>query len=169
MTFEEKKEALRNAAKKVWKEDFCYCDMVQSEDNPNVFLLGSKSRKDGYLAFLDGCRDIPGGFLWIEYEPKEDLVALYIKDRPVQEKFKEDIVNLFEKHSPLNMKVYFEEESTPIISYKEKVLPEAFEQFFVRFREAYDEYYPLFYMVTVSAKEWYDGFHIEMEFYSTKE
>ena len=43
----------------------------------------------------------------------------------------------------------------------EKLEPKDFLQFFKDFRKAYDEFCPLFYMFTVSAKAWYDGFAIE--------
>ena len=110
---------------------------------------------------MAGCRDLYGGIIWVEYNPEDDIVGIYIKDRPIQPKFKEDVVHLFEKYAPFNMKVSFEGESTPIIFRKEKVEPQDFIKFFQDFRAAYDEYYPLFYMVTVSAIKWYDGFYIE--------
>lgn len=160
MTTEKKLETLCIAANKAWDDTFYDCDMEQLDDNPKVFTLGEQTDENGYLFFLAGCRDTYGGWLWIEYEPEDDLVGIYIKDRPIQPKFKEDIEKLFEKHSPFNMRVSFEGESTPIISCKEKVLPENLEEFFRGFREAYDENYPLFYMVSVSAKKWYDGFCI---------
>ena len=63
--------------------------------------------------------------------------------------------------STLRMKVSYERKTTPVISRKEKVEPKDFVKFFREFRKAYNENYPLFYMFTVSAKEWYDGFSIE--------
>ena len=59
------------------------------------------------------------------------------------------------------MKVSYEGKTTPVISRKEKVEPKDFLQFFREFKKAYDEYYPLFYMFTVSAQQWYDGFYID--------
>lgn len=157
---EQKKEALINAVIKAWDDPFCDWELEESEDNPNVLVLGTKTPKTGFVFFMAGCRDLYGGIIWVEYEPEEDLVGIYIKDRAVQPQFKEDIVNLFEKYAPFNMKVSFEGESTPIISRKEKVEPQDFVNFFEDFRAAYDKYYPLFYMVTVSAIKWYDGFYI---------
>ena len=160
MTIEEKNEALVNAVNKTWDNAFYDWEMEQDKDNPNLYLLGDRTNENGYLFFLAGCRDTYGGWVWIEYEPNEDTVGIYIKDRPIQSKFKEDITHIFEKYSPFGMKVRYEGESTPVIFRKEKVLPEDFEKFFREFRNAYDEYYPLFYMVSVSAKKWYDGFYI---------
>lgn len=58
------------------------------------------------------------------------------------------------------MKVSYERNTTPIISRKEKVETKDLLQFFKEFKTAYKENYPLFYMFTVSAKAWYDGFNI---------
>jgi hypothetical protein len=69
--------------------------------------------------------------------------------------------SLFEKYAPFNMQVKYERNSTPILWRVEKLEPKDFLQFFKDFRKAYDEFYPLFYMFTVSAKAWYDGFAIE--------
>ena len=161
MTIEQKKEALINAVSEAWDNPFYDWDLEASEGNPDVYVLGEKEYGKGFIFFMDGCRDIYGGVIWVEYEPEKDFVGIYIKDRPIQQKFKEDIIHLFEKHAPFNMKVSFENESTPIISRKEKVQPQDLVKFFKDFRVAYDEYYPLFYMVTVSAIKWYDGFHID--------
>ena len=58
------------------------------------------------------------------------------------------------------MRVVYEDDATPIIMRDEKVEPADLLKFFNDFRKAYDEYYPLFYMVSVSAKKWYDGFNV---------
>ena len=94
-----------------------------------------------------------------EMEQREAQKA-YVENHKGSEAICEYIVNLFEKYSPFNMKISFEGESTPIISRIDKVEPQDFVKFFRDFRAAYDEYYPLFYMVTVSAVKWYDGFYI---------
>ncbi len=162
MTIKEKKDALYNAANKAWDGAFeGWEELEESEDDPKVFILGEKSNENGFAFFLAGCRDIYGGWIWVEYEPEKDLVGIYIKDRPIQAKFKEDLKVLFEKHSPFGMKVSYEKQSTPVLWRKEKVEPKDFVGFFREFRKAYNAYYPLFYMFSVSAKEWYDGFCIE--------
>ena len=74
---------------------------------------------------------------------------------------KDDLKTLFEKYAPFNMQVKYERTSTPVLWRVEKLEPKDFLQFFKDFRKASDECYPLFYMFTVSAKEWYDGFYIE--------
>ena len=43
---------------------------------------------------------------------------------------------------------------------EDKIEPADLLKFFNDFRKAYDAYYPLFYMVSVSAKKWYDRFNI---------
>lgn len=161
MTIKEKNEALCNAVNSAWDDAFFEWEPLESEDDPNVFIMGEKNPGKGCLFFLAGCRDTYGGWIWIEYEPEKDLVGIYIKDRPIQPKFKKDLKTLFEKHSPFNMNVSYEGKTTPIISRKEKVEPKDFLQFFREFKKAYDEYYPLFYMFTVSAQQWYDGFYID--------
>lgn len=161
MTIEEKNEALCNAVNNAWDDAFFEWEPLKSEDEPNVFIMGEKKPGKGFIFLLAGCRDTYGGWIWIEYEPEKDLVGIHIKDRPIQSKFKEDIKTLFEKYSPFNMKVSYEGESTPVISRIEKVEPKDFLNFFEEFKRAYDEYYPLFYMFTVSAQQWYDGFYID--------
>ena len=161
MTIEEKNEALYNAVNSAWNDAFFEWDPLELEGEPNVFIMGEKNPEKGFIFYLAGCRDTYGGYIWVEYEPEKDMVGIYIKDRPIQSKFKEDLKTLFEKHSPFNMKVSYECESIPIISRKEKVEPKDFLQFFREFKKAYDEYYPLFYMFTVSAQQWYDGFYID--------
>lgn len=161
MTINEKNEALYNAVNSAWNNSFDgWEELEKSKENPDVFILGIKNQGEGFIFYLAGCRDTYGGWIWIEYEPEEDMVGVYIKDRPIQPKFKEDLKNLFEKHSPFNMKVSYEDESTPLISRKEKVEPKDFLKYFREFKKAYDEYYPLFYMFSVSAIRWYDGFYI---------
>ncbi len=94
----------------------------------------------------------------VEYSPTEDLIEIYLTHRPIKEKFKEDLVNLFAKHTPFNMDLSFDEKMTPIVSKKEKIEPTAFKDFLGEFRQAYNEYYPIFYMIAVCETEWYDGF-----------
>ena len=132
----------------------------ESENNSKMFVFGEKTNENGFAFFLAGCEDTYGGWIWIEYEPEKDMVGVYIKDRPIQAKFKEDLKSLFEKYAPFNMKVSFERSTTPILSRKEKVETKDLLKFFKEFKKAYNEYYPLFYMFTVSAKEWYEGFNI---------
>lgn len=161
MTVERKKNMLRSALSEAWCSTFELIQWEESKDKPNVFVLdrkeGERSERTCYLA---GCHDICGGTISIEYNPTQDIVRLLIKDRPIQPKFKEDLLNLFDKYSPFGMKLSFDDELIPILSREEKVEPEDFLNFFNEFRKAYDEFYPLFYMITVSAVEWYDGFNI---------
>ena len=161
MTIEEKKEALYEAVNSAWDGAFDGWEWEESEDNPNAFVLGEKTGGNGFAFFLMGCEDIFGGLIWVEYEPEKDMVGIYVKYTSIQAKFKEDLEALFEKYSPFNMTVSYKSDLTPVISRKEKVEPKDFTKFFKEFKKAYDEYYPLFYMFTVSAKEWYDGFCIE--------
>ena len=161
MTNDQKLNALYEAVNSAWNDAFDGWDWEESEENSGVFILGEPSNENGVAFFLAGCEDVYGGWIWIEYMPEEDFVSIYIKDRPVQPKFKEDLKNLFEKHSPFGMQLVYEDESTPIIMRDEKVAPKDLLKFFKEFREAYKENYPLFYMVSVSAKEWYDGFCVE--------
>lgn len=171
MTIEEKKKALIDAINTAWEDGveqlylpwnatFPDWKLNESEEDPNVFILGRNILKNGVMFYLAGCHDTYSGWFWIEYEPEKDIVGIYTKDRPIKEKFKEDLKTLFEKHAPFNMSVTYTEDSRPVIFRKEKVMPEDFLEFFGAFKKAYDEYYPLFYMFTVSAEEWYDGFYI---------
>lgn len=160
MANEKKLDALYEAVNSAWDDAFEGWEWDESEDKPGMFILGEPSRENGFTFFLEGCEDIYGGWIWIEYDPEKDLVGVYIKNRPIQEKLKEGIDDLFKKYSPFDMCVVYEDSSTPIIMREEKVEPADFVKFFDDFRKAYDEYYPLFYMVTVSAKRWYDGFRI---------
>ena len=159
MTSEQKLDALHQAVNYAWDDAFDGWEWEES-DKPGVFILGEPSDKHGFTFFLAGCEDAYGGWIWVEYNPESDMVGVYIKDRPIQPKFKEDIQTLFEKHAPFSMRVVFEENAVPVIMREEQVDPADFLNFFQDFRKAYDEYYPLFYMVSVSAKEWYDGFSI---------
>ena len=161
MTSEQKMDALYRVVNSAWDDAFDGWDWDEIEEKPGVFIIGEPTNENGFTFFLAGCRDTYGGWIWVEYEPEKDIVGIYIKDRPIQAKFKDDLKYLFEKHSPFNMKVSFERQTTPVVSRKEKVEPKDFLKFFKEFRKAYNEYYPLFYMVSVSAKGWYDGFCIE--------
>ena len=152
MTTEQKMDALYKAVNSAWDDAFDGWEWDESKDKPGVFVLGEPSNENGFTFFLAGCRDTYGGWIWIEYEREKDVVGVYIKDRPIQAKFKEDLQSLFEKHAPFGMKLSFEQGATPIISRKEKVEVKDLPKFFKDFREAYNEYYPLFYMVSVSAK-----------------
>ncbi len=160
MTVEQKLEALYNAVNKAWNYAYDGWEWDEPENKSKPYVLGVKTNKNRFTFFLAGCEDTYGGWIWIEYEPEKDIVGIYIKDRPIQAKFTEDLKNLFEKHSPFNMKVSYERNTTPIISRKEKVETKDLLQFFKEFKVAYKENYPLFYMFTVSAKKWYDGFNI---------
>ena len=160
MTNEQKLDALYKAVNSAWDDAFDGWDWEESEEKPGVFILGEPSNENGFTFFLAGCEDTYGGWIWVEYMPEEDFVSIIIKDRPIQPKFKEDIKNLFEKYSPFDMRVVYEDNSTPLIMRDDKVAPADLLKFFKDFRKAYDEYYPLFYMVSVSAKKWYDGFNI---------
>lgn len=160
MTTEKKLEALYSAVNNAWDDAFDGWEWSESENNPNVFILGENTIDNGYTFFLSGCEDIYGGWIWIEYEPEKDIVGIYVKDRPIQPKFKEDLKNLFEKYSPFNMKVRFERNTTPILYRKEVVELKGLTKYFKEFKKAYSANYPLFYMFTVSAKEWYDEFRI---------
>ena len=164
-TSELKLEALRKAVSSAWGNAFDGWEWDESEDKPGLFVLGDPTQDHGYTFFLAGFEDgyggwVYSGWIWIEYEPKKDIVGVYIKNGPIQAKFKDDLKAVFEKHAPFGMQLSFERQTTPIISRKEKVESKDLLQFFKDFRKAYNEYYPVFYMVTVSTKQWYDGFHI---------
>ena len=159
MTNEQKLETLYKAVNTAWDDAFDGWEWEES-DKLGLFILGEPSNENGFTFFLAGCEDTYGGWIWIEYEPEKNIVGLYIKDRPIQTKFKDDLKALFAKHAPFDMKLTFERQTTPILSRKEKVETKDLLKFFREFRKAYKEYYPLVYMVSVSAKEWYDGFNI---------
>lgn len=160
MTIEEKFDALYNAANKAWKGAFEGWEWYEDSVASKKYVLGEKNQGNGFAFFLAGCRDSYGGLFWVEYDAQKDTVGIFVKERPIQEKFKEDLKSLFEKYAPFQMQVKYERTSTPVLWRVEKVEPENFLQFFKDFRKAYDEFYPLFYMFTVSAKAWYDGFSI---------
>lgn len=161
MTIEEKKETLRNALSETLCSTFKLIQWEESKNDPYVFILDRKeSKRKERTMYLAGCRDAWGGMISVKYNPVDDIVGIYVKDRPIQAKFKDDLLNLFDKYSPFGLKLSFDEKMTPILSRKEKVEPKDFKNFLNEFRKAYDEYYPLFYMITVTAIEWYDGFNI---------
>ena len=158
---EQKLDALRQAVDAVWDGDISGWELEEDWDKPGLYAIGEKNNENGDLMLFLGSNDkTHSGWIWIEYEPEKDLVGIYIKDRPIQAKFKEDIKALFEKHAPFGMKLSFERETTPLISKKETVEVEDLPKFFEEFRKAYNEYYPLFYMFTVSAQEWNEGFFV---------
>lgn len=161
MTIEDKFNALYDAANKAWDGAFEGWEWYENDVESQKYVLGEKNKGSGFTFFLAGCRDTYGGWIWVEYDAKKDTVGLFIKDRPIQEKFKDDLKTLFEKYAPFNMQVKYERTSTPVLWREEKIEPKDFLQFFQDFRKAYDEFYPLFYMFSVSAKGWYDGFCIE--------
>ena len=161
MTIKDKFDALYNAANKAWDGAFDGWEWDESNVESKRYVLGEKTNTNGFAFFTAGCRDIYGGLIWVEYDAKEDTLGIFVKDRPIQEKFMDDLKTLFEKYAPFNMQVKYERKSTPVLWRKEKVEPKYFLQFFKEFRKAYDEFYPLFYMFSVSAKGWYDGFYIE--------
>lgn len=160
MKVEQKLEALYSAVNKVWDDAYDGWEWEEDEKNPQKFVLGEKTNEYGFTFFLSGCEDAYGGWIWIEYEPENDLVGIYIKDRPIQSKFTEDLKALFDKYSPFGMRVSYESKTTPIISRIEKVEIKDLTNFFREFKREYKENYPLFYMFTVSAREWYDGFSV---------
>lgn len=72
------------------------------------------------------------------------MVGIYVKDRPIQAKFKEDLKSLFEKYSPFNMKVSYKNSTIPVLFRKEKVEAKDLLKFFNEFKKAYKENYPFF-------------------------
>lgn len=161
MTVEEKFDALYNAANKAWDGAFGGWEWYEDNVETKKYVLGEKDKSNGFAFFLAGCRDTYGGLFWVEYDAKKDTVGVFVKNRPIHGKFKDEMKTLFEKYAPFNMQVKYERNSTPVLWRVEKVEPKDFLQFFKDFRKAYDECYPLFYMFTVSAKAWYDGFCID--------
>ena len=164
MTIEQKKEALREALSKAWNcstFNFEWIKWEESKDSSQTLVLSGKvSDNERYTFHHAGCKDVWGGQIYIDYNPEEDLVGIYIKERPIQAKFKDDILSIFMKHSPFGMSLSFDEEMTPLLAKKSKVEPKDFLEYLGEFRKAYDEYYPLFYMISVCAVKWYDGFFI---------
>ena len=159
MTIEQKKEALLKELGEIWKMSSGW-KWKASKDNPNLFVLDGKEGPYIFTPYLAGCVDAWDSELKIEYTPEDDLIGICLKYRPIKAKFKEDLASIFEKHSPFQMVLTFDDKLTPIISRKAKVSPDDFKTFLDEFRKVYDENYPLFYMMTVSAIEWYDGFRI---------
>lgn len=159
MTNEEKLELLFDSTNRVWKNTFDGWEW--DEVNPNRFLLGENNEKNGFAFFVGVNGVINSGLFWIEYEPEIDQVEVFVKGSAVIDEFKDDFKNLFEKYSPFNMKVSFDENSVPLLSRKEIVKPEDFDTFFTEFKEVYQAYYPLFYMFTISEKQLNEGFYIE--------
>ena len=161
MTVEKKKEVLHNAINKAWNGAFDEWEWEESEDRPNKFVLGETSTEYAFYApFLSTSEYINGDLIWIEYEPKKDLVGIYVKGQPIQAKFKEDFKALFEKHAPFNMKVEYGRKTIPVIFRKEKIEPENFLKYFKEFKKAYLDNYPLFYMFSFASKAWCEGFYI---------
>jgi len=158
MTVEQKKEALLKALGEVWDRMFYDWKWEESKDNSKVFELSGKDGPYDFVPYLAGCRDAWSSRVCIEYRPEEDIVGLYIKERPIKAEFKDELLRLFDKYSPFGMKLSFDNKLAPIMSREEKVEVKDFPAFLGEFRKAYDEYYPVFYMVTVCAIEWYDGF-----------
>lgn len=158
MTTEKKLETLWNAANKAWDDAFGGWEW--DELTPKHFLMGENEEENGFAFFLGVSDNADSGMLWIEYEPEADRVKVVIKNRPIHAKYKEDLKALFEKYAPFDMKVSYVKSTTPVLSRTEKVKPKEMLRFFKAFRKAYQEHYPLFYMFTVSAKEWNDGFYI---------
>ena len=161
MTTEQKKDALLKALGEAWGKMFSDWKWKESAENPNSFVLDGTEGPYVFIPYLAGCRDAWDSELSVEYSPEEDTVAICLKYRPIKAKFKDDLVEIFEKHSPFQMSLSFDDNLTPVISRRAKVAPKDFKTFLGEFREVYDENYPLFYMVTVSAIEWYDGFCVE--------
>lgn len=73
---------------------------------------------------------VAGNTIDLEYNPEEDIITIYVKDQPIQAKFKDDIVSIFEKYSPFNMELSFDNDLVPTLSRKEKVSPDDFSTFF---------------------------------------
>ena len=166
MTNEQKKDVLRKALAETWDRMFEDFEWEESKDSPNSFMWGNKVREQGsypsyeYTFYLAGCTDLYGNTIDVEYNPEEDMISIYIKDRPIQAKFKDDIVAIFEKYSPFNMELSFGDNLIPTLTRREKVSPNGFSAFLGEFCKAYEEYNFLFYMITICATEWYDGFQI---------
>lgn len=161
MTNEKKLAALYNAANRTWNDAFDGWDWVDINGKQKRYLLGENDPGNGFAFFLSANEDLYSGLIYIEYEPGTDVVKVVVKTRPILARFKEDIKNLFEKHSPFNMSVSFEKGTTPILTREEKVEPEGFLNFLKEFKKSFKEYYPLFYMFTIAEKEWYERFHVE--------
>lgn len=160
MTIEQKKQALSNALAETWDRMFRSFEWKASKEKPNSFTWKNKIGPYEYTFYLVGCTDLYGNTIDIEYNPEEDVITIYVKDRPIQARFKDDIVAIFEKYSPFNMELSFDDDLVPTLSRKEKVYPSDFSTFLGEFCKAYEEFNFLFYMITICATEWYDGFEI---------
>ena len=159
MECEKKLDCLYAAVNKAWNNAFDGWEWIEIEGKHNVFMLGESEPYD-FAYFISANEEMYNGMIWIEYAPEKDMVGVYIKGEPIQTKFKEDFKSLFEKYSPFGMKVSYKR-STPVFSRKEKVEPSGLYAFFNDFKKAYKQYYPLFYMFTVSEKDLYEGFYID--------
>jgi hypothetical protein len=159
MTNEEKVELLFTAANKSWNNAFEGWECSEIKGKSKRFLLGENKPQYGFAFFIGANEDMYNGIIWIEYAPEKDMVELYIKGRPIQEKFKEDFKALFEKYSPFGMTVSYSR-NNPVFAKKAKVEPADIPAFFNDFKNAYKDYYPLFYMFTGGEKELYEGFYI---------
>lgn len=157
MTVEQKLEALYNAVNKAWDDAFDGWEWDEPDGKNKPYILGERHPENGFAFFVAVNDNYCGGYIWIEYDPKKDIVGIFIKDSPIHAKFTEDLKNLFEKYAPFDMTVSYERKTTPILSRKAMVEPKDFLKFFKDFRTAYKENYPLFYMFTVSAKDLYEG------------
>lgn len=160
MTNEEKQKVLYADINESWDNAFDGWLWFEAEGNPNRFILGENHPELTGLAFFVGMNDWwPSGTIWIEYEPEKDAVEIIMEGRPIEEQFIGDFKALFEKYSPFGMEVTFKE-AIPVISKKATVEPTNFLEFFDDFKEAYEEYYPLFYMFSA---EFFEGFHVKGE------
>ncbi len=157
MTVEQKLEALYEAVNEAWDNAFEGWEWSEPFVEWEPYVLGEKYPENGFAFFLGGCEAFFNGLIWIEYKPEEDIVGICVEGRPIKDYLIEDLKNLFEKHSPFNMTVSYHSKTIPVISRKEKVEPENFLKFFKEFKDAYEEYYPLFMMFTVSERDFYDG------------
>ena len=158
MTIEQKKEALLNALGESWDKMFRDFKWKASENNANLFELSGELGPYNPIPYLAGCVDANSSKICVEYNPKEDRIGIYLKYRPIDSKFQGDLENIFNKYTPFDMKLSFEENLTPTISREERVEPTEFAAFLDNFRKAYNEYFAIFYMVTVCETELYDGF-----------
>lgn len=116
----------------------------ESKNNPNSFMLGHKTRVLGpyysseYVFYLAGCVDLYGNTIDVEYIPEEGIISIYVKDLPIQAKFKDDIVAIFEKYSPFNMELSFDDNLIPTLTRRERVSPNDFSAFLGEFCKAYE-------------------------------
>ena len=135
MTIEQKKEALRNAASKELSSVYDLYKWKKVTGSENLFVLSGECGSEVRKAYLAGCEDAWGGEIFIDYNPEEDIVGIYIKDRPIQEKFKDDLMVLVEKYAPFKMQLSFDKDLSPLLSRTEKVEPQNFSRFFEEFKK----------------------------------